>query len=474
MLLLYFAFNILLLLLLFELRYPNTMIPYLAPIPGNITLLYCLSGVLLTTGVIVLVKNRRGFSLVKVGKPLLELMLLPAVFIFLWMCTPFDSKSLPDYLIILVGVSVMIYLVFRDLKQDGPGGLSLKYWVPAVKWLAPITLTVIGITLLLAFLHGNRFQASHFFLSLIFYPFYAFFQLLFFLEFTIKRFRILSRSKAEIIFVTAGLFSLIHWPNLLTVVITFVLMLGWCLIYLHYPNLWVTALSMGISVTFLFQLLPYQITQDKQVGTIYVNNQLMVTRPGWHLSQAYAFFSKSRQDKSDLSTFADDLYQEMLGSKRQHPYRKKLWTTLAKKFGEEEALLAFFKSIEISQAKWYHKGKKPKTYVDVFLGFLDGCQIEEGKLYMRGWAANSKKPEPLTPIHVFVNGESVYTSTTGSFRPDLERPHQRAGFQFEIPLAEFNFPSIKEIRIFAVFQGNILTELSYPVGYVWLLKNSEE
>lgn len=71
------------------------------------------------------------------------------------------------------------------------------------------------------------------------------------------------------ILLTAGVFGMIHLPNPLLTVATFVGALGWCWIYSKHPNLIPLAISHSLCSLMMISSLPREITGGMRIGYAY-------------------------------------------------------------------------------------------------------------------------------------------------------------------------------------------------------------
>jgi hypothetical protein len=109
--------------------------------------------------------------------------------------------------------------------------------------------------------------------ALLLYPLYAFFQLGIFLAIPALRMRKLGYSTARISMICAIVFSLVHWPNPLLMLMTGVAMLAWSRQFLRGRNLLVLALVMGLAATGLKFMLPQDWTLDLRIGPDYIDKR---------------------------------------------------------------------------------------------------------------------------------------------------------------------------------------------------------
>ena len=476
MALLFLCYNIVLLISVFYFRYPNTILPYVLPFPLNGLILTCLWGILLIVSLFFLWNNRRDINWKRVAHIYTELTALSLLFSYLWGRVPFDKNRVIDVSIGVCLLLLLVWLGFRNFRDDTFSGLTRLNFLPALKLLFLPTILAISISVIwFLMVSDDNIIMSHFIVSFVSYPVYAFFQLLLFIEFPLKRFQQLSRSKVEIVFVLAAFFGLIHWPNYILVLGTFVIMLIWASIYLRYPNIWATSLAFGIPATFAIQFLPNNITNGVRIGPKYVNERVKKSQSGSLFNRVHGTFEIESpfidgKKKFNSTDFSEKLYTKVL-QKEPHAYRIKLWSNIRKILGSESTLMAFLMSSEIKSAEWYHNGEQPEDHLNEYRGYLDEAfHTEEDMIRLRGWAANTTIDMIAKKLLVFVNGTLILEKEPNIFRPDLRDSLKKSGFQFDIQLDKPQHPKDNEIRIFALFKDNILAELQYPNQYQWLIK----
>jgi membrane protease YdiL (CAAX protease family) len=468
MVLLFLFFNCLGILLILLLRYPPTILPHILPVPINNSFFILLLGIYLIALLFVFIKKWKQFS-----TTLIELLVFPLTFFFLWARTPFDTDKIIDIVIASIIILWVLIILFKDRKCGEESGFTRSNFLPAIKQLLFPTLIVISISLIWFFSNTETsFNVTRFLTSLITYPVYAFFQLLVFLEIPHKRLRQLTSSNVKIVFVIASLFALIHWPNYCVTIVTFLLMLIWASIYTKYRNIWAISLAFGISATFGLQLLPYEISHNGKVGPSLVNEQIQKSQPGWLFDRTYSIFTEESnmlvKKNKNSNHFSIKLFSTILNKDEPHPYRIKLWDNINKIVGNKPSLQTFLTSSDIVHAEWYHKGKQPESYFNQYYGYLDFYQLHKKRIDIRGWALNTKTNEIPLKFYVFIDGNLMLQEKPNKIRADLNNKPQRFGFQFDI---QINKPSVKELRIFAFFPNSVLSELNYHKKYQWIINN---
>ena len=107
--------------------------------------------------------------------------------------------------------------------------------------------------------------------------------------------------------------------------------------------------------------------------------------------------------------------------------------------------------------------------------YLDEAKIEEARLRLRGWSADVKSLQLPQVLVIFMNGNFLFSGTTGVRRPGVANTFgssklEWAGFRFEIPLNLLEDGPNTELRMFALYEEGLASELNYPKGYTWTKK----
>lgn len=103
-------------------------------------------------------------------------------------------------------------------------------------------------------------------------------------------------------------------------------------------------------------------------------------------------------------------------------------------------------------------------------GHLDIAKIDNNKVTFSGWSADIKNSQLPDAIIIFVNGRFFYSGKCNSDRPDVAKAYtnpalRKSGFKYVFPLSSSKDLANCEVRIFAVSQKGIASELIYPKGY---------
>jgi hypothetical protein len=171
-------------------------------------------------------------------------------------------------------VLLMLAFVWRDRSDLPNWGLDGRGFVPAARFLAVPTVLMVAAPIAAVAVVGTDFQPGRAGLALAAYPLYAFAQMLVFQLFLVRRLVRISGTGARTILISAGIFSLVHWPNGLLMGACFVGACVWTAAYLRRPNLYAIALSMGLAAASFASFLPRDLTRNLRTGPIYVQRLL--------------------------------------------------------------------------------------------------------------------------------------------------------------------------------------------------------
>jgi hypothetical protein len=207
-------------------------------------------------------------------------LLATAVFGWQWaFLPPFNYRGI-DLAFFSVLLAALAGMLLTDRRGARRMGLRGRHFLANIKWLAGPTLGVLAGCYLLGRWYSAPIETDEVWISLLTYPLYAFVQMLFMIVAVTGRLERTQASRATIVFVTAGLFALIHWPNGPLMAGCFLMGLLWTGLFVRIPNLYAIALSMGLAATAWTQFLPVTWTQNARVGPIYVERGLQWQRHG--------------------------------------------------------------------------------------------------------------------------------------------------------------------------------------------------
>ena len=232
------------------------------------------------------------------ARPFAELILFfPILFGFIWMLLPAGPLGIREW---IIGGIILVAAAWLARHCPGP--------IPGPKWKArpvsrifDIALILFPIALGMGLGHSPDLKASGF--SLLLYPVYGFIQLSVFLLIPVTRLRALGVSNANSTLLAAIVFSLVHWPNPLVMLVTLVAMLIWSHQFQSGRPLWQLAIVLGLTATTFSQFLPDDLTKHMRVG------------PGYVRSEAVMFLANGSGGtiQPDPSQYITQIYPETIG-----------------------------------------------------------------------------------------------------------------------------------------------------------------
>ncbi len=245
------------------------------------------------------------------ARPFAELLLFfPLLFAFVWFLLP---AGRPGALAMVMAGLFLAAAWF--LFRHGPTSTPKTPWY-ATKYTYFLDAGIILLPVLagLAMGHSPDLKAGGY--SLLLYPLYAFIQLVAFLHIPTTRLRAMGLSAENSTLFAALVFSLIHWPNPLVMLITFAGMLLWAQQFQNGRRLWQLALVMGLCATTVSQFLPDDLTRHMRVGPGYVRWEAMI-------------LLADDSPTNHPSDFIQDLYPQTIG-RQVLPQELQTWLALIK------------------------------------------------------------------------------------------------------------------------------------------------
>jgi membrane protease YdiL (CAAX protease family) len=177
----------------------------------------------------------------------------------------------------IAAIPVALAIVFMVLSHLERGetlreiGFRGDNFVAAARLLLLPTVLAIALILLGSWLFGgSAFLVKPFRPRFIFVPFWALFQQYALQGFINRRAQIVLGPGLKSIFLVAFLFSIVHLPNLLLTVTTFVGGLIWAAAYQGQPNLFALALSHSVASVTLALTVPRHLVDSLRVGFKYL------------------------------------------------------------------------------------------------------------------------------------------------------------------------------------------------------------
>lgn len=243
----------------------------------------------------------------KRARPFGELLIFfPVVFAFVWLLLPAGK---PNTLSLILGLPLLATGGY--LFRHSPVLPASRTW----RWrklIASLDATMILLPVLLGLALGFSPDLKAGGLSLLLYPLYAFIQLGLFLYIPVTRLRALGVSSENSTLLSAVIFSMIHWPNPLVMLITLVGMLVWARAFQKGRPLWQLAIVMGLTATTFSQFLPDDLTRHMRVG------------PGYVRSEAVSYLANQPAFKTSAD-FIEFAYPQTIG-RPAHLQEEQNWT----------------------------------------------------------------------------------------------------------------------------------------------------
>ncbi len=105
-------------------------------------------------------------------------------------------------------------------------------------------------------------------------------------------------------------------------------------------------------------------------------------------------------------------------------------------------------------------------------GHVDAVIVAGDFVELRGWGADVKNVTKPEAIVIFANGEFRYAGRPNLARPDVAdffgtAALQESGFSYTLPRQLFGGGDNVEVRVFAVSEHGVASELIYPKEYRW-------
>ena len=172
----------------------------------------------------------------------------------------------------LVAVVFLVIIIWRSFQSPQAMGLRTTNLLRS-SWVVAIALALSAISILIAHhlqtLHGTGAPVA-FIKRYWGYALWSFVQQFLLQDFFLRRFRNLMPGRISAALAAATIFSLAHLPNPILTVITFLLGLAACFIFLRYRNLYVLAIAHAILGITIALTLPAPLIRNMRVGLGYL------------------------------------------------------------------------------------------------------------------------------------------------------------------------------------------------------------
>lgn len=200
-------------------------------------------------------------------RALLELALgYGLILLVLWTPRPWQR---PLYILAAVVIAAILYFGFTSTQSMG---LRTANFLRSL-WIVPVALLISGVSIALA-IHLQTLHPIHgpvgFFKRYCGYALWSFVQQLLLQDFFLRRLRLLIPSAGLATFATAAIFSIAHLPSPVLTIVTFIMGLAACHLFLRYHNLWPLAMAHAILGITIAITLPNSIIRNMRVGLGYL------------------------------------------------------------------------------------------------------------------------------------------------------------------------------------------------------------
>ena len=468
--------NISLVLFLTTFLYPREILPLIFPLVIVKIPLFWLAILVGSLAFMIIHARSRPAQSDLLSYFILVFFFLP-LFLFIWAKMPSVGNPLhvSDYAICAYLLVVFGTALYKDRRNLSAWGINKTQFLPALKSLWIPTAIFTTIPLIWGGLIKSPITPAELLKDIAIYPFYAFGQLFFLLSFPMACLTKTYHSRNQIVLAIAGLFALIHWPNPVLMLVCFFSMIVWAWFYFQKRNLFAVALSMGLSAAVFGQALPYEIHHNAGVGPDYTLGRLMKLPPEDVFQKRIHQFKALK--KSDARTPSVVILSQALNCPKLSKFSRSIWLNVERQWGSDVMVKSFLRGAEIRRVwpklvSWPIRGKvKIKLKYENVVGYLSRCEIRANKLVLSGWTGNVKTGTGAINLHIFINGELVYTAPPNVIRDGVSRAYPilsetNTGFRFK--LRAYSKQDIKDVRVFSMAENGILYEVFYKKEHPWL------
>jgi hypothetical protein len=188
------------------------------------------------------------------------------ILLVLWTPRPWQR---PLYILAAVVVAAILCFGFTTTQSMG---LRTTNFLRSL-WIVAVALAISTLSIALA-AHFHTLHREHgplaFFKRYWGYALWSFVQQLLLQDFFLRRLRLLLPSAGLAVFASAAIFSIAHLPSPVLTIVTFIMGLAACLLFLHYRNLYPLAIAHAILGITIAITLPNAILHNMRVGLGYL------------------------------------------------------------------------------------------------------------------------------------------------------------------------------------------------------------
>jgi membrane protease YdiL (CAAX protease family) len=190
-----------------------------------------------------------------------------------WAVAPFVAgRGFLTAVPILLATGLMIFSHWYRGESLHSIGFRLENFVAAARILILPTIGAVIVILVLGWqLSGSAFVLRPFRSHLLLLPLWALFQQYALQGFINRRLQAAMGNGIKVTLLVGLLFGLLHLPNPLLAMLTFVGGLIWAAVYQRQPNLWALAISHSIASLTLALAIPPELINGLRVGFRYLN-----------------------------------------------------------------------------------------------------------------------------------------------------------------------------------------------------------
>ena len=200
-------------------------------------------------------------------RALLEIIVeFSAIFIYIWHIQFTESLWIRNTFLLAVCIGFPLLCIFHEKKELAEFSLDGLALVKSVSNIFLFTFSASGFLVFISFYLQEFFLDDKVIARLFEYMFWSFLQQIGLQTFLTRRIQKIISDRYRIAFVSAALFSLIHFPNFILVCLTGIGGFFWVLAYLKTPNLYPLAVSHGWLAVLCYYAIPGRWIHDLKIG----------------------------------------------------------------------------------------------------------------------------------------------------------------------------------------------------------------